>query len=75
MDIGYDPEGRNPGKKPIVWMLIDSAIIAGIAMMAVLPEHIPTATEVWIAVKTFIYAFLVQLAIERGLKKWIRRRR
>jgi len=34
-----------------------------------LPEHIPSAEEIYIAVKSFMYAFLLQLAVERGIKR------
>jgi hypothetical protein len=68
LDFGYDPPERNPGK-PWKWMLIDSAVIAGIAFVSVLPaDRLPNIFDAYVAVKAFLYAFLVQIAIERGLK-------
>ena len=66
----YDPPERNPGK-PIKWILIDSAIIAGLAALAALPsDRLPSAVEVYVAIKAFAYSFLFQLAVEKGLKKY-----
>jgi len=74
LDIMFDPPTRNPGK-PIKWIIIDSLIIAGIAMVARLPEHIPNMEELYCAFKVFIYSFLIQLAAERGLKPYVTRKR
>jgi len=68
LDFAYDPPERNPGK-PFKWILIDSAIIAGIAFVAALPsDRLPSALDIYVAVKAFVYSLLVQLAVERGLK-------
>ena len=75
LDFVWDPpeRERNPGK-PWRWIVVDSLIVAGIAFVAALPEgRLPTAYDVYVAVKAFAYAFLLQLAVERGLKR--RRRR
>lgn len=76
LDICYDPpeRERNPGK-PWKWMLIDSAVIAGIAFVASLPgDRLPSVLDLYIALKAFIYSFLMQLAVERGIKPRVRRR-
>ena len=71
----YDPPERNPGK-PLKWILIDSAIIAGIAALAVLPsDRPPNLVDLYVALKAFLYSFLVQLAIERGIKPYYYRNR
>ena len=71
LDFAYDPPDRNPGK-PLKWILIDSAIIAGIAALAALPsDRLPGIVELYVALKAFAYAFLTQLAIERGIKPYI----
>jgi hypothetical protein len=50
---------------------VDSAIIAGLAALAVLPsDRLPSTVELYIALKAFAYSFLFQLAVERGLKKY-----
>ena len=73
LDIAYDPPQRNPGK-PLRWILLDSLIIAGIAFVASLPgDRLPSLLDVYVAVKAFIYSFLVQLAVERGIKRRKRR--
>ena len=51
------------------WILIDSIIIALIAMFAVMPDFIPDINSVWTMFKAFLIAFIFQLAIERGLKR------
>lgn len=74
LDILFDPPGRNPGKKPLKWMLIDSAIVAGIAFVAALPSaRVPTPEDIYIALRAFLYTFLVQLAIERGVKPKVKK--
>jgi hypothetical protein len=75
LDILYDPPERNPGEKPLKWMLIDSAIVAGIAFVAALPAaRVPTLEDLYLAVRAFFYMFLVQLAIERGIKPIVKKR-
>lgn len=75
LDISWDPPERNPGK-PLRWIVIDSLIIAGIAFVSALPgDRLPTLLDVYVALKAFLYSFLVQLAVERGLKPYARRRR
>lgn len=61
-------DGKNH-RKPFKWILIDSAIIGGVAMAASMPSWIPGWPDLWIMTKAFIGAFLLQLAIERGLKR------
>jgi len=68
LDFSYDPPERNPGK-PWKWILIDSLIIAGIAFISTLPsDRLPNVLDAYIALKAFMYAFLIQVAVERGLK-------
>lgn len=50
-------------------MLVDSAIIAGIAAFAAIGGGGPTWDTLWIAFKAFGAGFLLQLAVERGLKR------
>jgi hypothetical protein len=55
-------------------MIIDSLIIAGIAALAALPgDRLPSATELYVAAKAFLYSFLVQIAVERGIKPYLNR--
>ena len=71
MDFTYDPPDRNPGK-PWVWIVLDSLIIAGIAFISVLPsDRLPALLDIYVAVKAFIYSFLIQVAVERGLKPYL----
>jgi len=71
MNVAYnDPPDRT---KPWKWIIIDSAIIGGIAFVASLPtNHLPSLLEIYIGIKAFLYSFLVQVALERGIKKYIR---
>jgi len=74
IDIVYDPPTRNK-VKPLRWIVIDSMIIAGIAFLATLPvDRLPTVFDIYIAVKAFLYSFLMQLAVERGLKRLLANR-
>jgi len=57
----------------LFWIVIDSLIIAGIAFVvafvAALPgDRLPTLFDIYVAVKAFLYSFMIQLAVERGLK-------
>jgi len=70
LDFTWDPPERNPGK-PIKWIVLDSLIIAGIAFVSALPDRPPTWAEVYVALKAFTYSFLVQLAVERGIKRYV----
>jgi hypothetical protein len=71
LDFAYDPPDRNPGK-PWVWMVIDSLMIAGIAFISVLPgDRLPSLLDMYVALKAFIYSFLMQVAVERGLKPYL----
>lgn len=64
-----NPERKNK-RKPFKWILIDSAIIGGIAMLAASPIIFPTSlNDVYVMLKAFGGSFLVQLAIERGIKR------
>jgi len=75
LDFLFDPPTRNPGK-PLRWILLDSLIIGLIAFTAALPEHPPSLAELYVAFKAFLYAFLAQLMVERGIKPyWYRRRK
>ena len=72
LDVGYDPPER-ASPKPWKWILVDSAIIAFIAFVSTLPTHrLPTPLDIYVALKAFAYAFLIQLAVERGLKPYIK---
>jgi len=61
-------EGGNP-RKPLRFILLDSALIGAIAMGASMPSTVPTWAEAWVLFKAFFIAFIYQLAVERGLKK------
>lgn len=63
-----NPEGKNT-KKPYKWILIDSLIIGGIAMAASMPSTVPTAVDLYVMLKAFVGSLLIQLAIERGIKR------
>lgn len=73
LDVLFDPCSRNPGEKSVKWMIIDALIIAAIAAVARLPETIPTIEDIYVIVKTFLYSFLLQLAVERGVKPHIKK--
>lgn len=75
LDMVYDPPERNPGK-PWVWMIVDSLIIAGITFVSLLPsDRLPSLLDAYVAVKAFAYSFLMQLAVERGLKPYVYKRK
>ena len=75
LDFSYDPPDRNPGK-PLKWILIDSLIIAGIAFVSTLPgNRLPNLLDLYVALKAFAYSLLVQLAVERGIKKYRSKKR
>jgi len=63
-----DPNGEN-SRKSWRWMLMDSLIIAAISFFSSLPEGPPTWVDAYTALKAFGLAFVLQLAIERGLKR------
>jgi len=65
----YDPPERNPGK-PLLWIIIDSLIIAMIAFLAALPAHLPTIADLYVALKGFFISFFVQLVVEKGVKPY-----
>ena len=68
LNIAYDPPSRELSKS-WKWIIVDSLIIACLALVAALPEaRLPTLAELYTAVRAFIYAFVLQLAIERGLR-------
>jgi hypothetical protein len=68
LDLLYDPPNRIRGK-PLKWIIVDSLIIAGIAFLSALPaDRLPTVLDLYVALKAFLYAFLIQLAVERGIK-------
>jgi len=74
LDMIFDPPSRSI-VKDWKWIVIDSAVIAGIAFISVMPvDHLPTMFDVYTAVKAFGYAFLVQVATERGFKPWVYKR-
>lgn len=50
-------------------MLVDAAIIGAIAVFAVIGGAPPTWDTAWVAFKAFGAAFVIQLAVERGLKR------
>ena len=50
-------------------MLVDSVIIGAIAVFAVIGTAPPTWDTAWVAFKAFGAAFVIQLAVERGLKR------
>ena len=70
-------EHTNPEKKdevkPWKWILIDSLIIAALATAVNMPSAIPGVNEAWVMAKAFFGAFFLQLAIERGIKRVLRR--
>lgn len=63
-----NPNSEN-SQKPWKWILVDSIIIALIAMFAVMPTTIPDVQSLWIMFKAFLISFILQLAVERGLKR------
>jgi hypothetical protein len=57
------------GKKDVKRILIDSAIVGLIAFLSVLPgNRLPDAVDIYIAVKTFLYAALFQFSVEYGIR-------
>jgi len=72
LNIASQPRsGENGEDTRKTWreMLIDSAIIGGIAVFAVIGSAPPTWDTAWTAFKAFGAAFIIQLAVERGLKR------
>ena len=72
LNIASQPRSGEDGedtRKTWREMLIDSAIIGGIAVFAVIGSAPPTWDTAWIAFKAFGAAFIIQLAVERGLKR------
>lgn len=65
LDIAYNPPERkwNPGK-PWKWILADAVIMGGIAFIASLPQVIPSLPQLYIAIKAFVLAFLLQTVAE-----------
>lgn len=64
----YDPPERNP-VKPLKWIVVDSLVIAGIAFVSTLPgNRLPDIFDIYVGLRAFLYSFLIQLAIERGVK-------
>ena len=59
----------NNERKAWKWMLVDSAIIGAIAMAASMPSTVPEIADLWVMFKAFLGAFILQIAVERGLKK------
>jgi len=69
LDIAHDPPTQGK-EKAWRWILIDSLIIACLTLVATLPEtRPPSLEELYAALRAFFYALLLQLAVERGLKK------
>ena len=68
---GRNTSSENTGssRKTWKWMLIDSAIVGGIATFAAINSAGPTWGTAWVAFKAFGAAFLLQLYVERGLKR------
>lgn len=63
------PENTGSSRKTFKWMLIDAAIVGGIATFSAINAAGPTWATAWIAFKAFGAAFLLQLYVERGLKR------
>lgn len=63
-----NPERKN-SRKPFKWILLDSVIIGGIAAWACAPNWIPSVADIWVMFKAFCGAFLLQVAVERGIKR------
>jgi len=77
LDFVWDPPDRenNPGK-PWRWIILDSLIVAGITFISLLPQNrLPDINDFYIALRAFIYVFLLQIATERGLKPYLSKRR
>ena len=65
----HSPEDGQDTRKTWREMLVDSAIIGGIVVFATIGSLPPTLDTAWIAFKAFGAAFILQLAVERGLKR------
>ena len=61
-------EKEDDEAKPWTWIVIDSLIIGFIALGAVMPSTIPTVADCWVMLRAFFIAFILQVAVERGLK-------
>ncbi len=62
-------ENTGSSRKAWRWMIVDAAIVGGIAAFAAIGGGGPTWGTAWVAFKGFGLAFLLQLAVERGLKR------
>lgn len=60
---------RKNSRKPFKWIIFDSLIFAGITFFAAWTDPVPTFEQLCIMLKSFGGAFLLQLAIERGIKR------
>ena len=73
LNIAWVGNGNN--EKPLKWVIIDSLIIAGIAFVSLLPsDRLPSVWDLYVALRAFLYAFLVQTAVELGIKPALDRR-
>jgi len=73
LSIAHDPED-NHGKS-MAWIVLDSIIVACIAFISTLPStHLPSLLDLYTSLKAFAYAFFIQLAVERGIKPYLKRR-
>ena len=72
LNIASQPRTSKDGEDPRkTWreILIDSAIIGAIAVFACIGSAPPTWDTAWVVFKAFGAAFVIQLAVERGLKR------
>ena len=63
-----NPHRRN-SRKPFKWILADSIIVGLIAMTSTMPSTPPSIESLWVMFKAFLTSFVLQLAIERGVKQ------
>lgn len=68
---GDNPEGgeQTNQKKPIVDIVVDSIIVAGMVGVSVIDPAIPLDVQAITVVKTFLVALFGQLIYERKIKK------
>jgi len=55
-------------QKPLSMILVDSLVVGVIALLALMPTGIPNLQQWYTMARAFLGAFILELAVERGLK-------
>lgn len=60
-------------QKGVLTILLDSLIIAGMVSFALFTNEIPDWANIWVVSKTFLVAFVTQIAFEMGIKPYFKK--